>query len=135
MLDAQVYIIEELMADPEQVETTTRKDKGQTPLDLAISDFQFTLGKAIESLVTQETFDKTITQKVVLDETGAAMGTMKDAEINRALIQQLYDVYDDIHNKRPATQSTTNLKITNVGQFRSYSVRMIKALKEDLVKI
>ena len=27
------------------------------------------------------------------------------------------------------------MKITTVGQFRSYSVRMIKALKEDLVKI
>ena len=51
------------MADPEQAEinTVSRKDKGQTPLDIAINDFQFTLGKAIESLVTQENLDKTLT--------------------------------------------------------------------------
>ena len=63
------------------------------------------------------------------------MATLKDAELNRALLQQLYDVYDDVLSKRPSTHSTVNLKITNVGQFRSYSVRMIKALREDLAKI
>ena len=135
VVDSQVYIIEELIADPDQAEVNVRKDKGLTPLDTAINDFQFTLGKAIESLVTQENFDKTISHKVQFDETGNSVGTMRDAEYNRILLQQLFDVYDDVLSARPSTQSTVNLKITNVGQFRSYSVRMIKALREDLAKI
>ena len=78
--------MEEIIADAEQVEANGRRDKGQTPLDLAINDFQFTLGKAIESLVTQENIDKTINQKLTFDETGASVGTMKDAEVNRYLL-------------------------------------------------
>ena len=39
VLDAQVYVIEELQADPDQTEANTRKEKGQTPLEIAISDF------------------------------------------------------------------------------------------------
>lgn len=140
VLDAQVYIIEELMQTTDQAETLPRKDKGQTPLDIAISDFQFTLNKAIESLVTQENFDKTLTQKLVYHETtGESLGTFKDVEINRAIVQQMYDVYDEIYvrsrQEKGSSQGQVNLKITTVGQFRSYSVRMIKALKEDLVKI
>ena len=140
VLDAQVYIIEELMQATDQAEPQTRKDKGQTPLDIAISDFQFTLNKAIESLVTQENFDKTISQKLVYHETtGESLGTFKDVEINRAIVQQMYDVYDEIYvrskQEKGNSQGQVNLKITTVAQFRSYSVRMIKALKEDLVKI
>ena len=51
----------------------------------------------------------------------------------------MYDVYDEIYVRsrqdKNSSQGQVNLKITTVGQFRSYSVRMIKALKEDLVKI
>ena len=51
----------------------------------------------------------------------------------------MYDVYDEIYVRsrqdKSSSQNQVNLKITTVGQFRSYSVRMIKALKEDLVKI
>jgi len=37
--------------------------------------------------------------------------------------------------KNKPLQSTSNLRITTVAQFKSYSIRMIKALKEDLAKI
>ena len=48
----------------------------------------------------------------------------------------------DIHAKEkpalvisPTSSNGSNLRINSVSQFKSYSIRMIKALKEDLAKI
>ena len=52
VIDSQVYILDELRNDSDQPSPVkSRKEKAQTPLEQSITDFQFTLNKAIESCV------------------------------------------------------------------------------------
>ena len=62
VLDATVYIIEEVKADSSVNETfaAVRRDKAQSPLDQAITDFQFVLGRAIESVNMTGAFTKPV---------------------------------------------------------------------------
>ena len=56
VIDSQVYIVEELRNEQEHANeagSKLRKERAQSPLEQAISDFQFTLGKAIEGMVGQ----------------------------------------------------------------------------------
>ena len=41
----------------------------------------------------------------------------------------------EFSTKQKVNTNANSLKITNVSQFKSYSVRMLKALREDLAKI
>jgi len=51
VLDAQIYMLEEIISDA----TTKKSDRyGQTLLETAISDFQFTFNRAVDSLVSSD---------------------------------------------------------------------------------
>lgn len=100
-------------------------------LDTAINDFRFTLNKAIEGLVSSEN------QVRAIEDSGLDVDLLKKSQMYKAVVDQLVDVYDKASTKRQSVVSSNaiNLKITDVTQFKNYSVRMLKALREDLAKI
>ena len=52
VIDAQVYIVEELRTESSNndLQSLSRKEKAQSPLEQTITDFQFVLGRAIEGV-------------------------------------------------------------------------------------
>ena len=100
-------------------------------IDIALNDFRFTLGKAIDGLVTQGS------QCRAIEAQGIDLDRLKKAEKYKTVVEELLEVYDKSTSKKSSVVSSNaiNLKITDVTQFKSYSVRMLKALKEDLNKV
>ena len=76
--------------------------------------------------------DYSVDEHPVLDQDSK---DLRSLGLLQKVFTEIQTVTEREHSLKSSAQSATNLKITNVTQFRSYSVRMIKALKEDLAKI
>ena len=129
VIDSQVYIIEELRNETDQPEPTkSRKEKAQSPLEQAISDFQFTLNKAIETMVESGLMP---VRQAPAEE---SVVPSRDVDNLRQAMRKLNEIAERDRSQLSAG-GNPSMKISSVSQFKSYSIRMIKALKEDLAKI
>jgi len=79
-----------------------------------------------------------------MEENGVDLQGLKEASEHKEVLGQIIDAYDEEFKQSKSgtgmtgsviSSNSINLKITDVSQFKSYSIRMLKALKEDLAKI
>lgn len=121
-----MYIVEEIKSEvASEKEAVARKDKAKSALEQAISDFQFVLGRAIEGV------SSTGNARPRLEDDNAV--PQRDIENIRQTFKKLKEISEKERLHRQTTP--TNFQIKSPAQFKSYSIRMIKALKEDLAKI